>query len=407
MHAPFILDNVRLADGEVLSIRIEDGVIAAMGQGLAEGPERFDAQGALLSQGFTDAHVHLDKALLLEQCPICEGTLPEAVRLTAAAKRSFTEEDVHARASRVIEMAVRAGTQRMRSFVEVDPRAGLRSFAALKRLKADWADLIDLQLCIFAQEGLTQEMETYALIDRALAEGGDLVGGCPYTDADPVAHVSLIFDLAEQHDVDVDFHADFDLDPEGSILPEIIAQTLARGWRGRVAVGHATKFAAFSPERREALARQMAGAGIALVVLPATDSFLNGDRRDPLRPRGLAPAHQIAGFGTTVALATNNVQNPFTPHGDAALLRMANLYASLDQLASEGEMAAAFGMITTAPAQILRASVPMLAVGAAADFVLLGAESPAHAVRTNAPVRAVVRGGVLRLWAPAPPLVRG
>lgn len=417
----FIIDNVRLADGRSeLSLLIKDGIIAAItprsevaailsanqSADLSAEMTRYDAQGALLSHGFTDAHVHLDKAMLLGRCTICEGTLPEAVRLTAEAKRHFTGEDVYARATQVIEMAVRHGTQRMRSFVEVDPRAGLRSFHALKRLKSDWADLIDLQLCVFAQEGLTQEMETYNLIDQALALGGDVVGGCPYTDADPVAHVGLIFDLAEKYDIDVDFHVDFDLDPDNSILPTIIEQTVARGWQGRVAVGHATKFTAFDPVRRESLARQMAAAGIGLVVLPATDTFLNGDRADPMRPRGVAPAAEIAGFGAAVALATNNVQNPFTPFGDAALLRMANYYANVDQLASDAQMRAVFAMITTAPSQILRLRPFDLTVGAPADFVLLDAPSVEAAVRAVAAITAVVRGGCLRMWSPRVPLVR-
>ncbi|WP_434287066.1 amidohydrolase family protein [Celeribacter sp. SCSIO 80788] len=410
MTASFVLDDVSLPDGTSgQSILIENTVIAAIGMAsdMPADVPRHHAQGALLSPGFTDAHIHLDKAMILGSCPICEGTLAEAVRLTAAAKRAFTEDDVYARGAAVLEMAVRAGTQRMRSFVEVDPRAGLRSFKALKRLKTDWADLVELQLCVFIQEGLTQDMDTLPLVEEALASGGDLIGGCPYTDADPVAHVGLVFDLAETYGVDVDFHADFDLDPEGSILPEIIAQTVKRGWQGRVVIGHATKFAGFTPERRADLAQQMAEAGIGLVVLPATDSFLNGDKGHPLRPRGLAPALDIAGHGTSVALATNNVQNPFTPFGDASLLRMGNYYANIDQLASDADMQTVFGMITDSPARMIRLDAPAPAVGAPADFVLIDAPSYAGAIRSAARVTGVVRGGVLRLWEPRAPLIRG
>lgn len=409
MPEGFILEGITLPDGrDNLSVAVADGRIAAIGDPDAMPTlPRFPAGGALLVPGFTEAHIHLDKAMILGRCPICEGTLSEAVRLTAAAKRAFTEEDVHARGATVLEMAVRAGTQRMRSFVEVDPRAGLRSFAALKRLRAEWADLIELQICAFAQEGLTQEPETLDLLAEALAGGADLVGGCPYTDRDPVAHVGLIFDLGQRFDVDVDFHADFDLDPEGSILPEICAQTEARGWQGRVTVGHATKFAAFPPDRRERIAAQMAAAGVGLVVLPATDSFLNGNRDDPLRPRGIAPATAIARQGVTVALATNNVQNPFTPFGDANLLRMAGLYANLDQLASDADLRRVFGMITEAPARLIRLDQPVPEPGAQADFILLDAPSPEAAVRGNAAIVAVVKGGRLRLWSPRPALIRG
>ncbi|SEQ27845.1 cytosine deaminase [Faunimonas pinastri] len=398
----FILDNVMTEPGGApVSLTVSCGRIAAIGEApAASSLPRFDGAGALATPGFSDVHVHLDKAMILGQCPICEGTLAEAVRLTSAAKRGFTAEDVHARASEVLDMAVRAGTQRMRTFVEVDPRVELRAFEAIMRLRAEWSDLIELQVCAFAQEGLTQEPATLDLLIAALEAGADLVGGCPYTDTDPEAHVRAIFDLGERFDVDVDFHADFDLDPEGSILPAIIRETLARGWQGRVAVGHATKFATFAAERREALAREMAAAGIALVVLPATDTFLNG-------PGGMAPAHRLSQGGVTVALATNNVQNPFTPYGDASLLRMGQFYANLDRLASDAALENVFAMITTAPERIMRRAAAALAVGKPADFLLVEARSPADALRRNAPVRAVVKGGRLRLWSPRAPLARG
>ena len=57
----------------------------------------------------------------------------EAARETAAAKRGFTVEDVYARAQRVLEGAILHGTTRLRTFVEIDPRAGFRSFEAILR----------------------------------------------------------------------------------------------------------------------------------------------------------------------------------------------------------------------------------------------------------------------------------
>ncbi|WKC22549.1 amidohydrolase family protein [Rhizobium sp. SSA_523] len=392
--------------GSVQPILIESGMVSAIGQGSRTGIKTYDAAGALLLPGFVDAHIHLDKAMLLGRCPICEGNLKEAVRLTAVCKSQFTEEDVYARGSEVLDMAFRSGTRAMRTFVEVDPRVGMRSFDAIRRLAADWAHLIDLQICAFAQEGVTDETETLALLAKALEAGATVVGGCPYTDADPHAHVELIFDLAERFGVDVDFHVDFDLDPENSILPKIIAETDRRSYHGRVVVGHATKFAAFSADRRAGLAAGMRESGISLVVLPATDAFLNGDRSDPMRPRGLAPASDLAGAGVDVAIATNNVENFFTPFGDASLLRMAQFYANLEQLAADHSLDRVHAMISDIPARMTGLALPDLAIGAAADFILVKARSAAEAIRRNAPVTAVIRSGRMRLWAPVQPICR-
>ena len=67
-------------------------------------------------------------------------------------------------------------------------------------------------------------------------------------------------------------------------------------------------------------------------MLPATDLFLMGRDATHNVPRGVTRADRFLGSGVTCSLATNNVLNPFTPFGDASLLRMANLYANIAQL---------------------------------------------------------------------------
>ncbi|MEX6508866.1 amidohydrolase family protein [Jiella sp. M17.18] len=381
----FVLRDARIAGRtEPVDIGVSAGTIAAIAPALPDGPPERSADGRFVCTGFTETHIHLDKAGILDRCPICEGTLQEAVRLTAAAKAGFAADDVHARAKRVVEKAITHGTLRMRSFVETDPRAGLRSFEAMVQLKRDYAALIDLDLCAFAQEGLTQEMATFDLIVAALEGGATSVGGCPYTDPDPVRHIGLILDLAERFGVPADFHIDFDLDPENSDLPTLIEATRARGLGGRVSVGHATKLSALAPEALDRTADRLAEAGIAVVVLPATDLFLNGRSAERLKPRGVAPAERLARRGVTTAVATNNVLNPFTPYGDASLIRMANLFANVAQLASDEELSLAFDMVSAQASRLLGLENG-LAVGAPADLVVLDAPDSAAAVREIAP----------------------
>lgn len=369
----------------LVDIAVRNGLVAAIAPEISAATRRHDADGRLAFGGFVDCHIHLDKAGILDRCPICEGTLEEAVALTARAKAGFTLADVYARGARVVEKAILHGTNRMRSFVEVDPRAGFRSLEALLKLKADYAFAIDIQICAFAQEGLTQEPQTLGMLEDALAAGADMLGGCPYTDVDPAVHVKAVFDLAERSGVAVDFHADFDLGPDGSILGEIICQTEARGYEGRVSVGHVTKLSAMAPEAVETVAAGLAAAGIAVTVLPATDLFLMGRGADRLVPRGVAPAERLRRAGVLTTLATNNVLNPFTPYGDASLMRMANLYANVVQLSRDEELAAAFAMASGDAARLMGASHG-IEVGGPADIVLVGAQDAAGAVREIAPV---------------------
>jgi len=391
---------------DTVDIAFTGGRIAAIAPDLPGDGPAFTAGGALAFPGFVDSHIHLDKAGILDRCSICEGTLAEAVRETARAKAGFTSEDVYARASRVLEQAILHGTNRMRSFVEVDPRAGFRSLEALLQLKRDYAFAIDLEICAFAQEGLTQEMETYGMLEAALQQGADLVGGCPYTDPKPAEHVRLIFDLAQTFGVAVDFHLDFDLDPQNSGLPAVIRETRARGYGGRVSIGHVTKLAAMAPEDVVTYARQLADAGIALTVLPATDLFLMGRGADRLVPRGLAPAALLRANGVLTTAASNNILNPFTPFGDASLGRMANLYANVAQLARDEDMAAAFDMVTADAARLMGGPPRALVEGAPADLVLIDAPDPAMAVRQAAPVLAGWKAGRQTFIRPRPTLLR-
>lgn len=401
-----IIADVRIAGrAGPVDIGLQSGHIAAIELNITADAPRDQGHGNFAFGGFVEPHIHLDKAGILDRCPICEGTLQEAIALTAKAKAGFTTPDVITRASSIAEQAILHGITRMRSFVEIDPRAGFRSFEGLLAVQRDFRFGVDIELCAFAQEGLTQEMATYAMLDEALANGAASVGGCPYTDADPVRHVGLIFDLAEKHGVPVDFHADFDLDPNGSILPEIIAQTRTRGFAGRVSVGHATKLAAMSPDMVTTLGLQLAEAGIAVTALPATDLFLLGRNANGLVPRGVAPLIRLAELGVLTSLGNNNILNPFTPFGDASLLRMANLFANIAHLSRDAEMAAVFDMVSANPARQL-GHTPTLEIGQPADIVLLDCPSAALAVRTVAPVRCGYKNGRKSVERPRPVLFK-
>ncbi|NTF08965.1 amidohydrolase family protein [Agrobacterium rubi] len=402
------LRNVQLAGQHgLVDIAVKDGRIAAIGANFrCDAVTEEDVEGNFAFPGFVDSHVHLDKACILERCTICAGTLEEAVRETAKAKAGFSEDDVFERASSIVRQAITHGTTRMRTFVEIDPRADMRSFAAIKRVRERFAFAIDIQICAFAQEGLTQEPETEEMLDEALRTGADLVGGCPYTDPRPEEHIRRIFALARRHDVDVDFHLDFSLDPAKTDLPAVIEATHANGYGGRVTIGHVTNLSALDPAERSIIARQIAAAGIAVTVLPATDLFLMGRDRHSNIPRGVTPAHLLRVDGVQAAIATNNILNPFTPFGDASLGRMANLYANVMQLSRNEDMDEVFAMVSTRAAAIMRADYG-LAVGALADIVILDAPDQRAAIRSIAPPRAGWKAGRKTFVRARPEILEG
>ena len=368
-------DQDRLVD-----IGILNGRIAAIAPTLSDAAHMEPMGGALVVPGFVETHIHLDKSCIIDRCSIVEGTLREAIAETARAKLAFTEEDIAARARRTQERAVAGGTMHMRTHVEVDPRIGLKGFRAVRRLARDFAWAIDLEICVFPQEGLINDPGTEELLIEACGAGANLIGGCPYADTEPIAHIARIFAIARRFDLDIDFHLDFDLDASWMHLDEVMRQTRTAGWGGRVAVGHATKISAAPSQRQVEIARQLADAGVAVTVLPATDLFLMGRDADHNVPRGVTRADRLAAHGVTCSLATNNVLNAFTPFGDASLIRMANLYANISQLGRHEEFERCFDMITGAAARLMNLRDYGLAVGSPADLVVLSCRSPAAAV---------------------------
>lgn len=359
-------------------IGIIDGRIAVIGRisaGMGREEEAID--GRLVLPGFVDTHVHLDKSCLLCRCGNAGGGLKGAIAAVARLKQDYTVEDVYARGARTIEMAISKGTMHMRTHVEVDPRAGLRSFEAMKQLRQDYAFALDLSICVFPQEGMLNDPGTEELLEQALVEGADLLGGCPYTDSDPSGQMERLFAMATRHDVDLDFHVDFDLDPSWTHLEEICERTETAGWQGRVAVGHATKLAAMDEAVFERLIARVAQAGVAVTALPSTDLYLNGRDAGFRAVRGVAPVHLLKQRGIIASIASNNVLNPFTPFGDCSLLRMANLYANLMHLGPE-DFAACLDLVSEDAARLMRIEGYGLAIGAKADIIVMDGEEEAE-----------------------------
>jgi cytosine deaminase len=375
-----------------VDIGVKGGRIAAIEPNLACEAVEVDVGGHLALPGFVDTHIHLDKACLLGRCGHNHGSVSEAIRAVAGMKKDFTVEDVYARGSRVLERAIVHGTTRMRTHVEIDPRIGLRGYEAVKALKHDYAWAIDLSLCVFPQEGLTNDPGAEELLIQALRDGGEAIGGCPYMDTDPNAHLERIFDLAQEFDVDVDLHLDFDLDPSWWHLDEVCRQSERRNYQGRVAIGHATKLSALPPERLKAATAQLAKAGVAVTVLPATDLYLMGREATHNAPRGLTLAHKLAGDGVLCSVATNNVLNPFTPFGDASLLRMANFYANVAH-ASVSDFDTCLDLVTELPARLMNLGDYGIKVGNPADLIVLDTQDSRFAIAELPDILMGFKGG--------------
>ena len=400
-----ILRNALIAGAEnepPVDIGIEGGRVAAIESGLAAEGEEIDVGGRLVSPGFIETHIHLDKSCLLDRCKSVEGTLEEAISEVAKAKQNFQPDEVRERAVKTLEKCILQGTTHMRTHLEVDPVVGLRSLEGIQPLIDEYKWAIDLEICVFPQEGLLNNPGTDELMVEGLKRGCHVVGGAPYTDSDPPGQIDRLFEMAREFDVDVDMHLDFGNTPEGMTIEHVCNRTEEFGWGGRVTVGHMTQLSTLEVPELERITRRLADAGVAVTVLPSTDLYLMGRHCDHNVPRGVVPIHKMLRHGVNCNLSSNNVLNPFTPFGDCSLIRMANLYANICQVGQIDDTIECFDMVTRRSAELLNLDDYGVDVGKSADLVVIDNTDRQGAVaELSQPLMGIKRGHVTFRREPA------
>jgi cytosine/creatinine deaminase len=404
-----VIRNVHLADrpsDPPLDIGVGKGRILAIERGLAADAKIYDAQGRLACAGLIETHIHLDKSRIIDRCAPQTRRELSPVKGVAPLKPAMTVADVRQRAERTLEQCILHGTTRMRTQVEVDPGIGLRGLEAVQSLVADYKWAIDIELCVFPQDGLTDYPGADELLVEALKRGAKVIGGAPRYDSNPTGQIERIFALAQEFDVDIDMHLDVGNTPDAMNIHLVRELTDRYRRGGRVVVGHMAKLSLLPPVEVAALARSLADTGIAVTVLPATDLFLMGRDQDHSVRRGVADANLLVEHGVNCSLSTNNVLNPATPYGDCSLIRIANLYANVLQIDRREQLCECFRMLTDRSAQLLNMRDYGLKVGLPADIVVINAETPEQAVAEIAqPVAAFKRGRQTMEWHP-PALLR-
>ena len=374
-------------------IGVQDGSIVAIAPGLAGDGEEIDIGGRLVSPGLIETHIHLDKSRILDRCTASPNRGSDHMKRVSAVKSGFTVEDVYDRAQATLEQCLVNGITHMRTHVEVDPNVGLRSFEALQQLARDYRWAVDLELCVFAQEGWTGIPEADANLVEGLKRGAAVIGGAPSYDSDRAGQINRIFELAREFDVDIDIHLDVGPTTDDMDIYLVCELTEKNGWGGRVAIGHGSKYSNLPPVQLRELGTRLAGAGVTVTVLPATDLFTQGRHQDHSVIRGVTDANALIECGVNCCLSTNNVLNPFTPFGDCSLIRIANMYANIVQRGAREELAECFEMLTHRPARLLGRDDYGIAVGNPADLVVWDATSADDAIATIAQPLFGLKGG--------------
>jgi cytosine deaminase len=311
-------------DGPV-DVRVVDGVIAAIGTGIAQpGDTVEDLAGWVLLPAPVEPHAHLDKAFLAERVVNRTGDLMGAIDAMAAAAPSITPADIADRAERAARLMAHHGYRRVRTHVDTTSDDGLRGILALADVRGRLADVIDIEIVALAGWPVTgvAGAEHRALLRDALDAGADVVGGCPHLDSDVRGATELVLVLAAERTRPVDLHVDETLDP-GIVGLRDLAE-LAASFPTVVTASHCVSLGQQPPDVQHAVAAAVADADVRVVALPHTNLFLLGRGHVPM-PRGLTAVGTLRSAGVTVAAGADNLQDPFQPLGRACPFETAAL----------------------------------------------------------------------------------
>lgn len=398
MH-DFLIKNVRpWGQGELRDLAIEDGRFVETGKG-ARAHNVLDAHGAMAVPGFVEPHIHLDKALINRDVRAnVSGTLTEAIEIIWERKRVYTVEDIVARASEVIDLAIQNGTTRLRTHVDVDNIGGLRPLEGVLVARERYKGLIDIQTVAFPQEGILKNPGTEQLLEKAMELGADAVGGMPFNEHSPMdswRHIEIIFALARKFNSPVDMHVDETDDPGARTLEMLADQTIANGWQGRVSAGHTCALAAYQHDYAVKVIRKVKQANISIITLPVTNLVLQGRLDREPRRRGITRVKELLQAGVNVTFGQDCVRDTFYPFGRADLLEVAAVSAHAAQMTLPEEIETVFDMCTRNAARACSFVDFDLVPGAPGDVVVLDARTPTEALVMHADCRFVVKNGRL------------
>lgn len=378
--------NATLPDGSKVDIEVEGGRIAALlpTSTTGIGADTVDLGGAFTMPPLVDGHIHLDKTLLgLPWVPNQAKGNRVADRIEAERKvraaRTVPEAETGAN---LVRQVVASGTLHMRSHVDVDNQLGLRNLHEILKVRERFRDLVTIEIVAFPQSGILKSPGTAALLDEAVAQGADLVGGLDPVgiDGDLAGHLDPVFAVAEKRGAGIDIHLHDGGDGGLAQILDIARRTEAAGLQGKVAVSHAFALGSVTADTAARAADVLAKAGVAIMS--------HGPGGATIPPLKLLKEHGVEVFG-----GSDNIRDAWSPFGNGDMLERAMLIGYRANFRHDEELALAFEMVTAAAARVLGLKDYGLKAGGPADFVAVEAGSLAEAVATRPRRKLVVKAG--------------
>jgi len=380
-----LIRNVRPLGAATVDVLMRDGRIAAIGPHLvvAAGTAAEEGAGALVLPGLIEGHTHLDKTVWGGQWYRNEVGPTRLDRIeNERAWRGLSRLDAAARSLALARAFLANGTTRMRTHADIDTEIGLAHVHATMRMRDALADAIDMQIVAFPQSGLTSRPGTEALMDAALQDGADIVGGIDpcAIDRDPVRCLDSLFGLATRHGKPIDIHLHEPGEMGAFSLDLILERTAALGMQGMVVISHAFCLGSIPDRDRDVLLARMAELKVAIATTAPASS--------PVPSLAVCRAAGVIMFG-----GNDGIRDTWTPYAKPDMLDRAMHIGLRNALRRDDELGWALDCVTDQAARGCGFANYGLAPVDRGDLVLVTSETIAEAVVAAPPRRLVVADG--------------
>ncbi|MBB3541422.1 MULTISPECIES: amidohydrolase family protein [unclassified Rhizobium] len=383
MH-DLLLRNARPMAGESCDILIRHGKIAGLGSYRPEdGMAVEDGNGAIVVPGLIDAHTHLDKTTW--GMPWHVNDRPAILQGRIDFERENRQEigiDAHRQSMRHAIGLAANGASHIRSHVDIDTRHGLSLVEGVWRTRDALRDIIDIEIVAFPQSGVMVMPGTVDLLDEALRQGCEVLGGIDPCgiDRDPKGQLDILFALAVRHGVPIDIHLHEAADLGAFTMELIFERIRANGMEGKVAISHAFALGMNDYVRVGKLIEEIARLDVAILTTGAPSVNVPSIMR-------------LKEAGVRVGGGCDGIRDTWGPWGQPDMLDRAKVIGMKNGLRTDQELAHVLNVVSKGGADVMRIDGYGLDVGCNADFTLLTGETLAHAVVDTAPRPLVVKNG--------------
>ena len=385
----FLLKNVRPMNGPTTDVLVQDGVIRQIAPNIkdpADGTIIHEGHDNLLIPGLVNAHAHLESNRL--GVPWVRREAPGDGIADLDAYDSSVQKKLklfpRVQSARMVRASLAHGVTHIRSHVQIQSEHGVKGFEEVLAARAYFKDSITIQFVAFPPAGILSDPGKLKLMEDALRQGVEIVGGIDpcLRDRDPVGHLDTIFGLAERFGKELDIHL-HEPGPLGAFSLELIAErTRALGMQGHVTISHAFCLGMVNDKDLSKL--------IDLLLENRISINSSGAGGTPL-----PPIKKLFEAGVSISLGTDNIRDSFSVYNSVDMLDRVKMLGYRCRFKRDDEIEMLLDLATNNGARVMGDKNYGFEVGRQADFFVLPGENPVQVVMDQPERTLVFKNGKL------------